>query len=96
MIIAAPKSAHASWREHLELSNAQIHVLTSQTPDKRERVYTALYHGEIEGVLITPQTLAIDRNYFKKLMSLEPYLLIADEVHKFKRLKGSMDCVFKS
>ena len=88
VIIAAPKSAHASWREHLELSNAQIHVLTSQTPDKREKVYTALYHGEIEGVLITPQTLAIDRNYFKKLMSLEPYLLIADEVHKFKAPQG--------
>tara|TARA_Y100000592_G_scaffold53922_1_gene85030 strand:+ start:12878 stop:14701 length:1824 start_codon:yes stop_codon:yes gene_type:complete len=88
VIIAAPKSAHASWREHLELSNAQIHVLTSQTPDKREEVYTALYHGEIEGVLITPQTLAIDRNYFKKLMSLEPYLLIADEVHKFKAPQG--------
>ena len=75
-------------REHLELSNAQIHVLTSQAPDKREEVYTALYHGEIEGVLITPQTLAIDRNYFKKLMSLEPYLLIADEVHKFKAPQG--------
>ena len=88
VIIAAPKSAHASWREHLELSNAQIHVLTSQTPDKREKIYTALYHGEIEGVLITPQTLAIDRNYFKKLMSLEPYLLIADEVHKFKAPQG--------
>ena len=88
VIIAAPKSAHASWREHLELSNAQIHVLTSQTPDKREKVYTALYHGEIEGVLITPQTLAIDRNYFKKLMSLERYLLIADEVHKFKAPQG--------
>jgi len=88
VIIAAPKSAHASWREHLELSNAQIHVLTSQTPDKREKVYTALYHGEIEGVLITPQTLAIDRNYFKKLMSLEPHLLIADEVHKFKAPQG--------
>ena len=88
VIIAAPKSAHASWREHLELSDAQIHVLTSQTPDKREEVYTALYHGEIEGVLITPQTLAIDRNYFKKLMSLEPYLLIADEVHKFKAPQG--------
>ena len=88
VIIAAPKSAHASWREHLELSNAQIHVLTSQAPDKREEVYTALYHGEIEGVLITPQTLAIDRNYFKKLMSLEPYLLIADEVHKFKAPQG--------
>ncbi len=88
VIIAAPKSAHASWREHLELSNAQIHVLTSQTRDKREKVYTALYHGEIEGVLITPQTLAIDRNYFKKLMSLERYLLIADEVHKFKAPQG--------
>lgn len=88
VIIAAPKSAHASWREHLELSDAQIHVLTSQTPEKREEVYTALYHGQLEGVLITPQTLAIDRNYLKKLMSLEPYLLIADEVHKFKAPRG--------
>ena len=88
VIIAAPKSAHASWREHLELSNAQIHVLTSQRPDKRETVYTALYYGEIEGVLITPQTLAIDRRYFKRLMGREPYLLIADEVHKFKAPQG--------
>ena len=95
VIIAAPKSAHASWREHLELSDAQIHVLTSQTPDKREEVYTALYHGEIEGVLITPQTLAIDRNYFKKLMSLEPYLLIADEVHKFNAPQGSSGLCFQ-
>ena len=88
VIIAAPKSAHASWREHLELSDAQIHVLTSQPPDKREEIYTALYHGQLEGVLITPQTLAIDRSYFKKLMSLEPYLLVADEVHKFKAPQG--------
>jgi SNF2 family DNA or RNA helicase len=88
VIIAAPKSAHASWREHLELSDAQIYVLTSQTPEKREAIYTALYHGQLEGVLITPQTLAIDRSYFKRLMSREPYLLVADEVHKFKAPRG--------
>jgi superfamily II DNA or RNA helicase len=94
VIIAAPKSAHASWRDHLELSDAQIHVLTSQPPDKREEIYTALYHGQLEGVLITPQTLAIDRSYFKKLMSLEPYLLVADEVHKFKAPQGINGLMF--
>ena len=88
VIIAAPKSAHPSWREHLELSRARIKTLTGATPSKRRDTYTALYRGQIDGVLITPQTLAIDREYFTVLLDQEPTLLIADEVHKFKAPKG--------
>jgi SNF2 family DNA or RNA helicase len=83
-LIVAPKSAHGSWREHLELSAASICVLTSQSPDKREALYTRLYHGDLDGVLVTPQTLALDYGYFAKLLQREPYLLISDEAHRFK------------
>lgn len=88
VLVVAPKSAHASWREHLELSKAQIPVLTAQSPPKREATYLDLYRGQLDGVIVTPQTFALDYGYFAKLVEHERYLLIADEAHKHKAEAG--------
>lgn len=83
-IITAPKSAHNSWKEHLELSDSNIVLLSGCPPAKREEVYTRLYYNQIDGVILTPQTFSTDYKYLKKIVKRQKCLLIADEVHKFK------------
>lgn len=83
-IIAAPKSAHASWSSHLKHSTAPAAVLTSRPPQEREAAYAALYHGQLELVIITPTTLAGDYGYFMRLLQTRPLALIIDEAHKMK------------
>jgi len=83
-IITAPKSAFGSWSDHLKLSESKICILDNMKPEDREQVYTELYTGKIDGVIVTPQTFTIDFKYFFKIATDHKSLLIADEVHKYK------------
>jgi len=83
-IIAAPKSAHGSWKDHLEHSAGAWRPLTGRTPQEREAAYTELYHQRLEGVIITHQTLSLDYGYLKRLFETRPLLFVLDEAHKAK------------
>lgn len=83
-IIAAPKSAHSSWGEHLEHSQARAEVLTARTPEQREAAYTELYHKRLDVIIITHHTLAGDYGYMRRLLETRPLALVIDEVHKAK------------
>lgn len=83
-IIAAPKSAHGSWKDHLSHSAGAWRALTGRTPQEREAAYTELYHQRLEGVIITHQALSLDYGYLKRLMDTRPLLFVLDEAHKAK------------
>jgi SNF2 family DNA or RNA helicase len=95
-IISAPKSAHSSWAEHLAYSDAPSVTLTAAAPAKREQAYKALWEGALSAVVVTPQTLARDYGYFKKILTAHPTLLIADEVHKAKALDSQIGRAFEA
>lgn len=86
VIVAAPRSAHGSWREHLSaFSNVPHALLSGETKEKRERAYTALYKGELALVVVTPQTLSLDKLYFRRILEHhKKTMLILDEAHKAK------------
>ena len=96
MIIAAPKSAHNAWTKHLKMSARASQVLTGATPEKRESAYTRLYNGELELLVITHQTLALDYAYCAKILSTQPALLILDEAHKAKAQDGQIARAFEA
>lgn len=96
VIIAAPKSAHNAWTKHLKMSARASQVLTGATPEKREGAYTRLYNGELELLVITHQTLALDYAYFAKILSTQPALLILDEAHKAKAQDGQIARAFEA
>lgn len=86
VIVAAPRSAHGSWREHLSaFSDVPYVILSGETKEKRERAYTALYRGELALIVVTPQTLSIDRLYFRRILEHHTKtMLILDEAHRAK------------
>lgn len=83
-IIAAPKSAHKSWGDHLRHSDARAAILTAKSPQAREEAYTELYYERLEIIIITPQTLAADYGYMRRLLETRPLALYIDEAHKAK------------
>ena len=86
-IIIAPKSAHGSWREHLEKYTETPHVVLSGFPQEvREKYYSALYRGTLPFLIVSPQTFSIDRLYFKRVLEHfgQKTILVIDEAHKIK------------
>lgn len=87
IIIVAPKSAHISWKDHLEdFTDTPFQVLSGWTEKARELKYRDLYAGVLPVVIVTPQTFCNDSNYFKAILSKHgnKTMLILDEAHKAK------------
>ena len=97
-IVTAPKSAHGSWRKHLdELSNAKYEILTNYTASKRENAYSRFYFNEIDIIITTPNSLANDYRYFAKMLKdKSSMMLFADEVHKYKSKDSAIGRAFEA
>lgn len=87
VVIVAPRSAHGSWSEHLSQYTSTVHAIASGwTPAQRESAYRAVYYGALPVIVITPQTLSIDKPYFKRILDHHgrSTMLIVDEAHRAK------------
>lgn len=87
IIVVAPKSAHTSWKDHLEdFTETPFEVLSGWTEKARELKYRDLFAGVLPVVIVTPQTFCNDSNYFKAILSQHgnKTMLVLDEAHKAK------------
>lgn len=85
-IITCPLSAVESWRnEWSKLSNAKVGFLSDHDRKGRRELFAAFKNGDIDVLVMTPETMAIHKKDIKGVMDNPRRIMrVGDEVHLYK------------
>ena len=73
MLITAPLSAHGAWQEHFEdfTTGLRVQYLTGATVAQRKKAYAAFERGELDVLVISPDTVAVRTKKSKEAADLD-------------------------
>ena len=98
-VILAPRSAHGSWARHFEdfAPSIPLHIISGWPPKKREETYTEFYYGRLPIIVLTPQSMLVDHQYWRKIFKDHgaQMALVFDEVHKAKSESSGIGALFE-
>ena len=87
--ITAPRSTHATWRKQIgKITDSNYAVITGWPKNKRREAYEAFGRGELDVVVVTPETMASDGKLIAEVILKDPDAYKEEKYQEFvgKRL----------